>query len=99
MSAAQFEKVMKLALRLSPAEQAGLMERLAAAIHDALETESAATEPVFSDTEITELLQVDPLPPAEVVALGLTGTWADMGIHDGAEWANEKKHRRSPMSV
>ena len=47
--------------------------------------------------EVTELMTVDPLPPAEIVKQGLLGTWSDLGIVDGAEWvnSNKKTHRES----
>ena len=67
-----------------------MIEELAASFKD--EFDRAPIDEAFSPEEITELMQVDPLPPAEVVAQGLLGTWAD--IDDGAEWVNEQKRKR-----
>jgi len=40
------------------------------------------------------MMKVEPMTGAEIVAAGLTGGWADMGIADGAEWVNEQKRKR-----
>lgn len=51
-------------------------------------------EPTMSAEEAAAYLAVEPLPPAEVAAKGVLGTWADMGIEDGAAWVNEQKAKR-----
>lgn len=42
----------------------------------------------------SDLMQVEPLPPKQVIETGLVGTWADQDISDGAEWVNERKQER-----
>lgn len=39
-------------------------------------------------------MQVTPLSGAEIVARGLTGTWAHLGISNGADWVNGQKRNR-----
>ena len=46
------------------------------------------------ELEPEELLRSEPMTGAEIIAAGLTGTWADLGIEDGAEWVNEQKRKR-----
>ncbi len=92
MSEVQFDEVVMLALQLPPAEQARLMERLAAAVRDAL-TETIDETP-WTDEEIAEMTKTEPLTGAEIVAAGLTGGWADLDISDGAAWVNEQKRKR-----
>jgi hypothetical protein len=82
MSDIEFDAVVELALQLSPAEQAHLMERLAAAMHEALTADEAADETPWSDEEIAEMMKIEPKTGAEIIAAGLTGGWADMGIND-----------------
>lgn len=94
MSDVQFDDVVALALRLSLAEQAKLMERLAAAMHEVLSPPEATDETPWTDEEIAEMMKIEPLSGAEIVAAGLTGGWADMGIADSAEWVNEQKRNR-----
>ncbi len=96
MSDIEFDEVMEKALRLSPEEQARLMERLAVSVRAVLDKDTApeAPEATWTPEEVAELMKVEPLPPAEVVALGLLGTWADLGITDGADWVNEQKRKR-----
>lgn len=55
-----------------------------------------ALEPKLTQEELDELLRVEPLTGAEIVARGLLGGWEDMGIIDSAEWVNEQKrnHRK-----
>ncbi len=92
----EFEQVVDLALRLSTAEQARLIERLASAMHETLVIDDHAgdqehIEPAWTDEEIAEMMKIEPMTGAEIVAAGLTGTWADLGITDGAEWVNEQR--------
>lgn len=100
MSDIQFAQVLEQALQLTPDEQARLVDELRNSSRQ-LEESSAVREAstaseveAWDEAELAELLTHDPLPPAEVIALGLLGTWADMGITDGAEWVNEQKRKR-----
>lgn len=92
MTDANFEEIVTQALRLPPAEQALLMERLAAALHDNLAAPSEGAPSEWTDAQWAQMLTPEPLPPAEVVARGLTGAWTH--IRDGAEWVNEQKRKR-----
>lgn len=94
MSDVQVDNVIALALQLSPAEQARLMERLAAAMVDALSPYNAADDTPWTDEAIAGMMQVEPKTGAEIVAAGLLGGWADMDIEDGAAWVNEQKRKR-----
>lgn len=88
---AAFHDLLAQALQLSSAERLAMIEELAA---------SFRSQPIPSDQapltpdEIAVLMQVEPLSPAEIEAKGLLGTWADLGITDGAEWVNEQKRKR-----
>jgi hypothetical protein len=94
----EFHRALSEALKLSPFERMAMIEELAASFKDELATSSELPSeedrPPFTAEELAELTKVEPLPPAEVVALGLLGTWADMGIEDGAEWVNQQKQKR-----
>lgn len=92
MSDLPFEELVAQAVRLSAAEQALLMERLAAALHQNLTTIPLEDAEDWTDAERAEMFKPEPLPPAEVVARGLTGTWTN--IPDGAVWVNEQKRKR-----
>ena len=48
----------------------------------------------FTDEEIKELLTFTPTSGREVIELGLTGAWADMGITDSEEWVQEQRRKR-----
>lgn len=80
------------ALQLTPEEQALLMARLAAALHNTLAVESEVNDD-GDDDDLPDLLPPGPLPPSEVIALGLTGVWQD--VPDGAAWVNEQKRKRA----
>ena len=92
----QFNEALELALQLPPDERIAMIEELAASFKQEFDVsgELADDERPLTSDEIKELMRVEPLPPAEVVAQGLLGTWADMGITDGAEWVNEQKRKR-----
>jgi hypothetical protein len=93
MADATFEEVVAQALSLSPAEQAMLMGRLAAALHDNLMTTSSKGDTSeWTNEEWAAMLKPEPLSPTEVIARGFTGTWT--GISDGAERVNQRKHKR-----
>ena len=95
MSDVQFEEVVELALQLNPADQARLMERLASVMVHALAPDDEDVEALpWTDEEIAAMMTAHPMTGAEIVAAGLTGGWADMGITDGAEWVNEQKRKR-----
>jgi len=82
-----FETVLSDALQLSPRERIAMIEALAASFKEKIESDDPMTE-----AEILELMQVEPLSPAEIVAQGLTGVWND--IEDGASWVNVQKQKR-----
>lgn len=48
----------------------------------------------FTDEEIEELLTFTPKSGKEVVELGLTGGWEDMGITDSVAWVEEQRRKR-----
>lgn len=48
----------------------------------------------WTDEELRELIDPQPLSGAEIIAAGLTGTWADEDIVDGAAWVNLQKAKR-----
>jgi hypothetical protein len=88
-----FKEVLTQALQLPPAERLAIIEQLAASFRTSIP--SSADPEAWTAQEIADLMQVEPLPPAEVAGQGLIGTWADLGITDGAEWVNEQKQLRS----
>lgn len=92
-SSDQFQEALTLALQLSPSERLAMIEELAASFGDEAFASDEDDAP-FTPEEIAELMRVEPLPPAEVVAQGLLGTWADKNIEDGAAWVNEQKRKR-----
>lgn len=55
---------------------------------------SAEADQDFTDDEIRELLTFTPLSGKEVIELGLTGGWADMGITDSEAWVQEQRRKR-----
>jgi hypothetical protein len=91
LKSAEFQEVLSLALELSPSERIAMIEELAASFRQDPEP---ADEAPLTPEEITAMMRVEPLPPAQVVAQGLLGTWAHLGITDGAEWVNAQKRKR-----
>lgn len=90
----EFLTALEIGLQLSPRERMAMIEELAASFQDeSVWRDSETDEPPIDDEEIAALMHIEPLPPAEVVAQGLLGTWADMEIEDGAAWVNEQKRR------
>ncbi|MGB1286701.1 MAG: hypothetical protein ACPG7F_09235 [Aggregatilineales bacterium] len=86
-----FDTLLEQALQLEDQERLAMIEKLAASFRD-LPEKSEEQEVPFTEEEITDLLTINPtMSPAEMIAAGLTGTWADMGIEDGAEWVNQQK--------
>lgn len=83
-----FEEILTSVSKLDRAE----LEQLLTVVQDRL-SEPDDSEPL-TEAEIKTLMTPDPLPPKEVIALGLTGTWAHLGINDGAEWVNEQKRKQ-----
>jgi hypothetical protein len=51
-------------------------------------------EDVWAEGELEELMRVDPMTGADIVAAGLTGGWKDLDINDGAEWIQEQRRKR-----
>lgn len=93
-SSTHFQEALTLALQLPPAERIAIIEELAASFRQEVDVPAPDEDQPLTPEEIKALMQVEPLPPAEVVAEGLLGTWADIGITDGAEWVNEQKRKR-----
>ena len=83
-----FEEILTSVSKLDRAE----LEQLLTVVQDRL-SEPDDSEPL-TEEEIKALMTPDPLPPKEVIALGLTGTWADMGITDSVEWIQEQRRKR-----
>ncbi len=48
----------------------------------------------WSEDELRDLIDPQPLSGAEIIAAGLTGTWVDEDIQNGAEWVNLQKAKR-----
>ena len=100
MSKTTFKHVLEQALELEPEEQLHLAEELTGRIRVLIAQRKSSVpnrdseETPLSEAELTELLRSEPMTGAEIVAAGLTGTWADLGIEDGAEWVNEQKRKR-----
>jgi hypothetical protein len=61
-----------------------------------LAADEEAGETPWTDEEIAEMMKIEPMTGAEIVAAGLTGGWADLDITDGAAWINEQKGIRLP---
>ena len=95
MSAA-YDKIIELLDELTPDEK----ERLSGKLNHTQQSESTVQEiddqiePTWTEEELAKLTRIEPLPGAEVVALGLTGGWADMGIEDSVEWLEEQRRKR-----
>lgn len=94
MADVQFDDVVELALQLSPAERARLVERLTAEMQTVLTDEEPLNEQPFTDAEVAEMFKIQPMTGAEIVAAGLLGGWSHLDIADGAEWVNEQKRKR-----
>jgi hypothetical protein len=94
MSAIQFDDVFEQAVQLSSAEQARLIERLAGLMRETMISPQPQDTEVWTDEQRAAMLTPEPLSGAEVIAMGLVGTWAEMGIEDGADWVNEQKRKR-----
>jgi hypothetical protein len=66
-------------------------------VHITLEIqEASASDEAFTDDELQELLTFTPSSGADVIAEGLTGTWADLEIDDPLEWVMEQR-RKQPV--
>ncbi len=85
------DELIRMAIRLSPAEKARLLQRVAASISQDLSAVETGEES-WTEEELAELMRVEPLTGAEIVAAGLLGGWED--IQNGAEWVNEQKRKR-----
>lgn len=94
-----FNEILDRALQLPPAEQARLVERLAASMRSTLATTAQPPDDLeLTEAEQAALLRVEPASPQQIMAEGLLGTWADAGIDDGAAWVNERKAKRKAQS-
>lgn len=89
-----FTRTLEQALTLSLEERIALVQAVVASFSTLSDENSTVDDLPLTEAEITELMTVDPLPPAEIVKLGLTGTWAHLNIPDGADWVNEQKRNR-----
>ena len=87
----EYKHILSQALRLPSAERIAMIEALAASFREHPVPDDA---PPFTSDEIKALMQITPKTPAEIIAGGYTGTWADLGIEDGADWVNEQKRQR-----
>lgn len=98
MATPHVEQVIQSLEGLTSVERLAVLEALASMVRADHEPPSAVApdddEPPLTREELAALLQVEPLSGAEIVARGLTGTWAHLGISDGAEWVNEQKRKR-----
>jgi hypothetical protein len=99
MGKTTFKHVLEQALELEPEEQLHLAEELTGRIRVLIakrrsDQESDPENEPLTEAEIAELLRSEPMTGAEIIAAGLTGTWADLDIEDGAAWVNEQKRKR-----
>lgn len=94
-TSAPFQEALSLALQLPPVERLAMIEELAASFRQEFAQSNESEQESLTDQEIQALMQVEPLPSDEVVALGLLGKWAHLNITDGAAWINEQKRKRS----
>ncbi len=92
--APELEELVDRALRLPPEDQAKLVTRIVTAMSRLGETEYTEDVEPLTNEEIAEMLRPEPMTGAEIVAAGLTGGWADLGIPDGAEWVQEQRRKR-----
>jgi hypothetical protein len=94
-----YDEVYKLAQQLSENDQVRLIDALLENRHtpDNQEDIRETVEPEYTDSEVAELMQVEPLSGAEIVARGLTGMWADLEIDDSLSWleGQREKQRRN----
>lgn len=100
---ADYETIVAQVLDLPTVQRLALIEALVESFRRdfGLPTSPSAEDALneYADAELAALMQVEPLPPAEVVALGLLGTWADNDISDGAEWINQQKRQRRELPL
>lgn len=52
------------------------------------------SEPLWTDEELAQLINPNPRTGAEIIALGHTGGWKDLGIEDSVAWVEEQKRKR-----
>jgi hypothetical protein len=76
----------KQAQELSPQERAELAQLLLESVQDLNE---------WTDEEVAELLKIEPMTGAEIVAAGLTGAWESENLPDGGEWREQQQKKRS----
>lgn len=98
----EFQEIMDAVLRLPPTQQAHLVEVIVNTMVNDLAGDDSrhGLEITWTDDEIAALLQTQsPMTGAEIVAAGLLGTWADLGIQDGAAWVEEQRQKRQERSA
>ncbi|MCA9909960.1 MAG: hypothetical protein KC519_14985 [Anaerolineae bacterium] len=55
---------------------------------------TSSDQDAFTEAEIQDLLTFEPMSGADVVAAGLTGTWADLDIEDPVAWVEEQRQKQ-----
>lgn len=73
---------------LTPVERKQLIQLL-----QSMDDEMVSVD-TWTEAELEELMKIEPLTGAEIVAAGLTGTWENQGIEDGLEWVNQQRQKR-----
>jgi hypothetical protein len=48
----------------------------------------------WTDEELAELLKIEPMTGAEIVASGLMDSWANDDLPDGGSWREEQQKKR-----
>ena len=77
--------------QLNDDERTELIRQLIA-MHEAASYSTEAE--TWADNELVDLLAVEPLTGEAIVAAGLTGSWGDLAIADGAAWVEEQRRKR-----
>jgi hypothetical protein len=48
----------------------------------------------WTDEELAELLKIEPMTGAEIVASGIVGAWENQGLPDGGVWREQQQKKR-----
>ncbi|MEO0561777.1 MAG: hypothetical protein AAF125_06670 [Chloroflexota bacterium] len=95
-------EILDLVAELNPDEKRTLLNELQTLVDkDAVSASAPSTEETWTQAELDALFRTpsEALTMAEIVQKhvesGVIGSWADMGIEDGAQWVNEQKQRRA----
>ena len=54
---------------------------------------------VWTEEELDDLLRLEPMTGAEIVANGLLGGWEHKGITDPIAWVDERRRKRSERNT